>query len=287
MAVQREDSSTLSDKNFNFLCRFAYESAGIVLNASKREMLYRRLTRILRDRKLTSFSQYCELLKAEPELEASYFINAITTNLTSFFREPHHFEFLKEKTLPDFIKKAKSSREHQDKKLRIWSCASSTGEEPYSIAMTVLDAFSKQLMGWDVKILASDIDSDVLSVAKQGIYEEKRIEGLSLSHKKNYFHRGKGIHSSKVKVDETLQKLITFKQLNLLHEWPMNGPFDIIFCRNVIIYFDKNMQQDLFERFYDLLKPGGLLVLGHSENLGAYQKYYENLSRTIFRKPLS
>ncbi len=280
MTQERESSFRLTDKEFQFLCQFVYQVAGIVLNDSKREMVYRRLTRIIRERKLSSFSEYCQILKDNTEREKDYFINAITTNLTSFFREQHHFEYLMATELPRLLDKNKVS-----KRIRIWSSASSTGEEPYSIATTVHEACKNYLSSWDIKILATDIDSDVLAKGKAGVYDERRIEDIPEKYKKEYFSKGIGENASKVKVDNRLKNLLTFKQLNLLHEWPMKGPFDIIFCRNVIIYFDKPTQQDLFERYYELLAPGGLLILGHSENLGNYQKYFENVGRTIFRKP--
>ncbi|MCO4798808.1 MAG: protein-glutamate O-methyltransferase CheR [Colwelliaceae bacterium] len=277
----REHSFRLSDKEFKFICQFVYETAGIVLNDSKREMVYRRLTRIIRERSLSSFHAYYQLLKLNPEQEKNYFINAITTNLTSFFREEHHFDFLLKTELPYLIKKNKN-----DKRIRIWSSASSTGEEPYSIAITLCEGLKNYLSSWDIKVLATDIDSDVLSKGKAGIYDKRRIEEIPERYKKIYFSKGTGLNESKVKVLSNLQKLLTFKQLNLLHEWPMKGPFDIIFCRNVIIYFDKKTQQELFERYYEILAPGGLLILGHSENLGSYQKYFENVGRTVFRKPI-
>lgn len=278
MGNERDNDSQLSHIDFKFICKFTYDTAGIVLNDSKREMVYRRLTRIIRDRKLNSFSEYCELLKCQPEQEKNYFINAITTNLTSFFREQHHFDYLTEYELPRLIKK-------NSKRLRIWSSASSTGEEPYSIAITLVEAMKGLLSQWDVKILATDIDSDVLSTGKNGVYEERRIEDVPHKFKEKYFKKGVGSNSNKVKVDNKLQHIITFKPLNLLEEWPIKGPFDVIFCRNVIIYFDKKTQQQLFERYYDLLAPGGLLMLGHSENLGKYQQFFDNAGRTIFRKP--
>jgi chemotaxis protein methyltransferase CheR len=282
---KRNQAVRLSDKNFKFLCEYVYDATGIVLNDSKREMVYRRLTRIVRERDLTSFTDYCELLRTSPEQEKNYFVNAITTNLTSFFREQHHFDYLIQHELPKLIS-AKNNRGAEGKRLRVWSSATSTGEEPYSIAMTLLEGMKNVLNQWDVKVLATDIDSNVLATAKSGVYDEKRIEDIPANYKKKYFHHGSGDNENKVKVDKSLQKIITFKQLNLLHDWPMKGPFDIVFCRNVIIYFDKKTQQELFERYYDLLAPGGLLMLGHSENLGAYQKYFENVGRTIFRKHL-
>lgn len=280
MIDSREKSAQLTDEEFNFICQFVYQVAGIVLNDSKREMVYRRLTRIIRERKISSFSEYCHVLKNNIEQEKNFFINAITTNLTSFFREEHHFDYLLQTEFPRLLQANKKS-----KRIRIWSSASSTGEEPYSIAISVIEGLKTYLSSWDIKILATDIDSDVLAKGKSGVYEERRIEDIPEKYKKAYFNKGTGKNANKVKVDDKLQDLITFKQLNLLHEWPMKGKFDIIFCRNVIIYFDKKTQLDLFERYFELLSPGGLLILGHSENLGSYQQYFENVGRTIFRKP--
>ncbi len=282
--AQRENAMRLTEKDFKFICQFVYDNTGIVLNDSKREMLYRRLTRIIRERKLKSFSAYCQLLKDQPEHEKDFFINAITTNLTSFFRENHHFDFLSKEELPRIIENKKVLANGK-KRLRIWSSASSTGEEPYSIAITLLNTMKAESSQWDMKILATDIDSDVLAKGKAGIYDIGRIEELPQKVKQDYFFQGCGKSSQSVKVNDNLKELITFKQLNLLHEWPMKGPFDVIFCRNVIIYFDKKTQQELFARYYEMLTPGGLLFLGHSENLGNYQQYFSNVGRTIFRKP--
>lgn len=275
----REDSNQLNQNDFNFLCQYVYDATGIVLGEGKKEMVYRRLMRIVRERKLPSFSAYCQLLRQEPEKEEVYFINAITTNLTSFFREQHHFDYLRDHELPKLLSNPK-----QGQRIRIWSSASSTGEEPYSIAMTLNEALKCKGSSWDAKILATDIDSNVLAHGKAGVYESKRIEDIPANFKKKYFQQGAGSNTNKVKVNESLQKLITFKQLNLMHQWPMKGPFDVVFCRNVIIYFDKSTQLELFERYYDLLKPNGLLLLGHSESLGSFQKYFENVGKTIFRK---
>jgi chemotaxis protein methyltransferase CheR len=282
--LNRGQAMELSQVDFKFICQFVYDTTGIVLNDSKREMLYRRLTRIVRDRKLSSFSEYCQLLRDQPELEKDFFINAITTNLTSFFRENHHFEYLKNEEIPALMK-SKTVGANGKKRLRIWSSASSTGEEPYSIAITLLEAMKTNLANWDVKILATDIDSDVLAKGKAGIYDVNRIEEIPTNIKQKYFFQGCGKSTQRVKVHENLKSIITFKQLNLLHEWPMKGPFDAIFCRNVIIYFDKKTQLELFARYFEMLAPGGLLFLGHSENLGNYQQYFSNVGRTIFRKP--
>lgn len=281
VALQRNDAANLSNTEFKYICQFAYNRAGIVLTEAKREMVYRRLTRIVRERKLPSFSAYCQLLQASPEQEESYFINAITTNLTSFFREQHHFDYLSQHELPRLL----STK--NDKRIRIWSSASSTGEEPYSIAMTLLETLEKNNTYWDAKILATDIDSNVVAKGKAGIYPLQSIEDIPNHFKSKYLKQGRGQHENHIKVSKVLQSRITFKQLNLLDDWPMQGPFDIIFCRNVIIYFDKQTQTSLFERYYNMLAPGGLLILGHSENLGSYQQYFENVGRTIFRKPFS
>jgi len=281
----RDQSYSLSNEDFDFICQYTYELTGIVLSQKKREMVYRRLTRIIRERKFPSFTAYCDLLKKNPVQEQSYFVNKITTNLTSFYREPHHFDYLTEHELPRLMAN-KVKQANGKKRLRIWSSASSTGEEPYSIAMTVLESLQAELSIWDIKLLATDIDSNVLSVGKAGVYEYRKIESIDEKYKAKYFKRGAGSNENNVRVTKELNNLITFKQLNLLHDWPIKGPFDVIFCRNVIIYFDKTTQQDLFTRYYDMLAPGGLLMLGHSENLGAYQQHFDNVGRTIFRKPL-
>ena len=243
-------------------------------------MLYRRLTRIIRDKGLSTFSEYCQVLKNNVDTEKDYFINAITTNLTSFFREKHHFEHLIRKELPA-LARSKQKGANGKKRLRIWSSASSTGEEPYSIAISVYEGL-KDLGQWDAKILATDIDSNVLAHGKAGIYDAKRVEDIEEEYKDKYFQHS----SDKFNVNQNVKSLITFKQLNLLDNWPMKGPFDVIFCRNVIIYFDKKTQLGLFEKYYEMLAPGGLFFLGHSENLGDYAKYFENVGRTMFRKPL-
>lgn len=281
MSSDRSSELTLDSRDFKFVCDYVYDNAGIVLGESKREMVYRRLSRVIRDKKLPSFSDYVRLLRQNPEQEKRYFINAITTNLTSFYRENHHFDYLLKHEFPKLLKSNAGT-----KRIRIWSSASSTGEEPYSIAITAYQAFKSVLSNWDVKVLATDIDSNVLAHAKAGVYENRKIEDLPADIRNKYFQKGTGSNQDRVKVINAVQQLITFKELNLLHEWPMKGPFDVIFCRNVIIYFDKETQNDLFERYYNMLKPGGLLMLGHSENLGSYQSYFDNVGRTIFRKPL-
>lgn len=279
MIKERNKQNVLSDKDFKFICQYVYNVAGIVLNDSKRQMVYRRLTRIVRDRGINSFHEYCRLLKKNPEEEEDYFINAITTNLTSFFRENHHFEYLANVELPRLVE------QNSNERIRIWSSACSTGEEPYSIAITLHKALKQYIGRWNIKVLATDIDSNVLAKAKLGVFHDKD-DLLSQRDKECYFKKGTGKNKDKVKANEKLNALLTFKQLNLLNDWPMEGLFDVIFCRNVVIYFDKSTQQELFLRYYEQLKPGGLLILGHSESLGKCLPYFENVERTVFRKPL-
>lgn len=282
-AEVRSNKYTLSDREFSFICKLVYDSTGIVLDERKREMVYRRLMRRTRELRLDSFSDYCKLLKNEEALELPNFTNAITTNLTSFFRESHHFDYMRDVMLPDMLKQQR--RESDGRRLRIWSSACSTGEEPYSTAITLLEAMGPEMSSWDARILATDLDSNVVATGNAGVYKEDRIKDLDSTLKRKWFHRGVGDNHGFVKVDKRMSNLITFKTLNLLHDWPMQGPFDVIFCRNVMIYFDKETQYKLILRYFDLLRPGGLLFLGHSESMPKEIKQFEFLGKTIFRRP--
>lgn len=276
-ASERALEHTLSNSEFTFICDFVYKTAGIVLDERKREMVYRRLMRRTRDLRLPSFSAYCQELKNGDTDESRHFINAITTNLTSFFREQHHFDYLENTFLNDY-------KNNDNARLRIWSAGCSTGEEPYSAAICLMKTLGPTLSQCDAKILATDLDSNVIATAKRGVYDASRIEALPDSIKKQWFHKGKGDNNKQVKVSPKLQNIITFKQLNLLQPWPIKGPFDVIFCRNVIIYFDKPTQEKLIPRFLDLLRPGGILFLGHSENISVCKKSLRTLGRTGYQK---
>lgn len=278
----RSAEFSLSEKEFTFICKLVYERTGIVLDERKREMVYRRLMRRTRDLKLTSFKAYCHLLQQNNEGELTSFINAITTNLTSFFREMHHFEHLTKQFLPEHIQLYAHTR-----KLRIWSAACSTGEEPYSLAITLLQFMPVLINNWDVKILATDLDTDVLDSARGGVYQTESIKDLSESVRKKWFLRGDEVNAGNIKVVQKLADLITFMPLNLLDNWPMRGPFDVIMCRNVLIYFDRPTQAKLIQRFYQMLRPGGILMLGHSESLPKDNKVFDMLGRTIFAKKSS
>lgn len=274
--VEREFHFTQED--FNFIKKLVHEVSGIHLSDVKQDMVYSRLARRLRILNFKAFSEYCYYLDNNKEKELSYTINAITTNLTHFFREEHHFDLLKKTIIPDLIRD-----QPRGKRLRIWSAGCSTGEEPYSIAMSIMDALPNQ-QGWDKKILATDLDTNVIEKCLSGVYDTKRIDPVDDRNIKRWF-KPHGTSGKEIIVDQELKQLIAFKQLNLMDSaWPIKGPFDVIFCRNVIIYFDKPTQQRLFQRFYDLLAPGGNLFLGHSEQLGEFQRNFVLLGKTSFKK---
>jgi chemotaxis protein methyltransferase CheR len=277
IAEQRQREFVFSDADFEYLRKLVESHTGISLSDAKRDLVYGRLSRRLRALGMRSFNEYCQLLDSDDDTELENFVNAITTNLTSFFREPHHFEFLANTALPALMKN------RQQRRLRIWSAGCSTGEEPYTLTIAVKEAIHS-LDGWDVRILATDLDTDVVESGKTGIYREEKIEGLSRTRKKNWFRAGNGENKGKVRVSPELQNMITFKPLNLMNEWPMKGPFDVIFCRNVVIYFDKDTQKILFNRYADILADDGYLFIGHSEALYKVTDRFELIGKTIYRK---
>ncbi len=274
MAEQKVPTEFLMTKqDFRYIRELAYESTGIVLADHKWDMIYSRLAKRVRKLKLTSFKAYCAYLNNNKHLELTNFINALTTNLTSFFREPHHFEFLKNTAVKEF-----KAHHQRGRRIRVWSSACSTGQEPYSMAASLYPEFDSD--SWDLKILATDLDSNVLQKAKDGVYQDGA--GLSKRHRKQWFlKRGEELEAS-----PELKSRLFFKQLNLLSEWPMSGPFDAIFCRNVLIYFDQKTKQGLIHRFAEKLRPGGYLFLGHSESLHQMDTDFKLLGNTIYqRKP--
>jgi chemotaxis protein methyltransferase CheR len=235
-----------------------YQRAGISLADSKQEMVYSRLARRLRANGIASFASYLDALEAgRMPAEWESFTNALTTNLTSFFREAHHFPLLAEHAL--------KARSRHGGPLTIWCSASSTGEEPYSIAMTVCEAFDT--LTPPVQIIATDIDTNVLATASAGVYPIERVDKMEQARLRRFFLKGKGAQEGLVRVRPELRQMITFRQLNLLADgWDLKGPFDAIFCRNVMIYFDKSTQRKILSRFVPLMKPDSLLFAGHSEN---------------------
>lgn len=273
-----------TDKDFSYLSKLAGEVAGISLSSGKRELIYGRLVKRLRALGFSDFKQYCALLKdgGEDEVreERTHFINAITTNVTSFFRENHHFEFMADTLLPELIaKKGAASRPS----LRVWSAGCSSGKEPYSIAM-VLKECIPDIERWDVKILATDLDSNILEVARAGIYPKEHLKEIALDRRKRWFRAGRGMNENVIKVTDEIKNMVAYRQLNLTQEWPMKGIFDIIFCRNVTIYFGRDTRIDLLDRFAEYLDKDGCLFVGHSESLFGLTQRFSTVGRTIHRK---
>lgn len=242
-------------KDFERVRGLIYKRAGISLADSKQEMVYSRLARRLRATGISSFVKYLDDLEAgRLGEEWESFTNALTTNLTSFFREAHHFPLL-----------AEHVKNRRGEQLTIWCSAASTGEEPYSIAMTVCEAFNT--LTPPVTIIATDIDTNVLATGAAGVYAMDRLDKMSPERQRRFFLKGKGDNEGMARIRPELRQMITFKQLNLLGDsWPISGQFDVIFCRNVMIYFDKATQRKILARFVPLMKPDALLFAGHSEN---------------------
>ncbi|KUJ71579.1 protein-glutamate O-methyltransferase CheR [Thiomicrospira sp. WB1] len=271
---QREFEFT--DKDFQRVKQLVYDFAGIDLNESKRNLVYNRLAKRIRFLEQQSFKQYLDFVEAQGEVEFVQLINAITTNLTFFFRENHHFEYLAQEVIPQLLQTNQAS-----KKIRIWSAGCSTGEEPYSLAITLKEAVPA---GWDARVLATDLDTSVVETAERGVYKMDRLKGVSQERIKRWFLKGSGRHEGMVKVKPELQKIIDFGQINLMNEWPIRDQIDVIFCRNVVIYFDKPTQSRLFERYADLLPSHGHLFVGHSESLYKVSDRFKLLGQTIYQK---
>lgn len=259
-----------SSRDFARVRSLIYSKAGISLGEGKQEMVYSRLARRLRAKGIVSFSVYLDRLESgQDDDEWEAFINALTTNLTAFYREAHHFPLLAE-----HMKQVKSP-------LTIWCSASSTGEEPYSIAMTACEAFGT--LTPPVSIVATDIDTNVLETAASGVYTIDRIDKIEQDRVKRFFLRGKGDRLGLVRVRPELRALVTFKPLNLLAPvWPVSGPFDVVFCRNVMIYFDRSTQGEILSRFAPLMKPDGLLFAGHSENFMHVTDVFKLRGKTVY-----
>lgn len=262
-------------EDFERLRNLAYDFTGIVLADHKKDMVYSRLARRLRQRGFTTFQQYCEVLDEGDKDELNEFINAITTNLTAFFRENHHFEYMKNVVLPELQKKYGANH-----KLRMWSCAASTGEEPYSIVMTILESHLPKT--WNVKLLATDLDSNVLETGRKAIYNKDRVQSVDPERIKKFFLRDSA--TGRVLVKPNVREMVSFKRLNLLETWPMKQTYDIVFCRNVVIYFNRETQKQLFEKIANLMPVGGYLFIGHSESLHNICDRFELVGRTIYKK---
>ncbi len=269
----------LSDREFDEIRSVIKELTGINMGDSKRQLIYRRLGSRLKATNISTFKGYLDYLKKGDPSELEEFTNAVTTNLTSFFREKHHFDYLAKTIVPKIV----ASKGSATRRLRIWSAGCSTGEEPYSIAITLKESLGN-LAKWDAKILCTDLDSEVLNTCKGGIYAQQRVEKIPENQLRRWFMKSRTDTGEFVKVSPELQDLITFKQLNLMHDWPMKGRFDVIFCRNVIIYFDKPTQRVLMDRYAEVLEDDGYLILGHSESLFNVSDRFALLGNTIYQK---
>ncbi|MGB3392251.1 MAG: CheR family methyltransferase [Stenotrophomonas sp.] len=262
-----------TDRDFRRVCELIHQRAGIALAPAKRDMVYGRLSRRLRALGMQTFQEYLDKLERDNGNEWEAFTNALTTNLTSFFREPHHFDKLREEL---------QGRAHRAP-LQIWSCAASTGEEPYSLAITACETFGT--LTPPVRIMATDVDTQVLATGAQGVYALDRISGLDPAIKRRYFQRGTGPNAGKCRVVPALRRLIEFRQLNLLSpRYDVGGPYDALFCRNVMIYFDKPTQRAILSRLVQHMGDDGLLYTGHSENYLHAVDLIQPCGRTLYRR---
>lgn len=271
--------SDISEEAFARIAAIAQREAGIMLAHAKISMVKSRLTRRLRALRMASFEDYLNYLENSGDpTEMDSFISALTTNVSHFFREHHHFDYLAERLFPEMRKKLAAGG-----KVRIWSAGCSNGQEPYSIAITILDK-APDLAQKDLKILATDIDPEVIAHAKQGAYVGSLTTGLSEEVIARHFAKSEEHGELKLTANPALKNLISFKQLNLHANWPMKGKFDVIFCRNVVIYFDEETQTRLYRRFAEILEPGGILMLGHSERLSdSVGSLFENSGVTTYK----
>jgi chemotaxis protein methyltransferase CheR len=264
----------LGEQEFAQIARLAESEAGIILGSGKQSMVQARLSRRLRSLGIPSFAAYCALLNSpgnDEERRAA--VNALTTNVTRFFREPHHFDTLRE-AVSDLGRKAGGGH-----RLRIWSAGCASGEEPYSAAMTVAAALP-DLARWDARILATDIDTNVIDRARTAVYPADQAAQIPSDLRRRFVAQDE----EEMSIVEPAASLVHFRHLNLIGQWPMRGPFDAIFCRNVAIYFDRQVQHDLFRRFAALLTPGGYLFIGHAESLAADRQALAPAGRTTYRK---
>ncbi len=267
-AGSREFAFTGAD--FERVRKLIYEHAGISLSATKQDMVYSRLARRLRETRLKSFGEYLALLERGDKVEWEKFVNSLTTNLTSFFREPHHFPIL-----ADHLKKLQGKTQ-----IKVWCCASSTGEEPYSIAITVAEVFNS--FNTPVSIIATDLDTNVLSTASRGVYQADRVSKIPADRLNRFFVKTPG-QDDEYSVRPELRRMISFQRVNLLEpNWPVRGPIDVIFCRNVMIYFDKQTQYKILKRFAPLMSPDGLLIAGHSESFLHAADIFRSQGKTVY-----
>ena len=273
----------LTDELFDKICKYIYEKARINLGKNKMELVRARFGKVIRQRRMSGFKEYFNWMQTDNTGEAlREVMNAISTNLTSFFRENDHFIFLAKQLIPEL--EERNARSGGKIRLRGWSAGCSTGEEVYSMAMTIAETISKP-DAWDVKLLATDLDTEVVAHGQRGIYGKERIAGIQPGLLKKYFEssvddKGKPAY----RIREQLRRMVTFRFLNLFSDWPFRNKFNFIFCRNVMIYFDRPTQEGLINRYYDNLDHGGYLFIGHSESLSGVNHRFEYVKPTIYLK---
>jgi chemotaxis protein methyltransferase CheR len=274
-AVQQAE---LTEGQFDTISELVKRLCGINLHTGKKELVKARLCKRLRALGMTDFGQYLDYVASDGSgSEVAAMLDLLSTNLTHFFRESQHFECLRSTVIPALLQ-----RRETDRRIRIWSAGCSSGEEPFSIAITLAETVPN-LGHWDTGILATDLSSRVLKVAREGIYPAERLGEVPPGIVAKYFARLPEAHQA-YQVRDDVRRMVSFARLNLMGPWPMKGPLDVVFCRNVMIYFDKPTQTRLVERFWDILAPGGVLFIGHSESLAGVKHRFEYLHPTVYRK---
>lgn len=265
-------------EDFRQIAALVHSSAGIVLNENKANLVYSRVVKRLRSLGLKSFRDYCEMIARDGSAdERQQLVAAMTTNVTRFYREAHHFDFLRTRLLPDLADRARAGG-----RVRIWSAGCSSGEEPYSIALTVASVIP-DFARHDIRILATDIDPVMIERGAAALYQPQQLTDIPPALKAEWFRPAKG-DPARVKVRSELTDLVRFRQLNLHEDWPMAGKFDVIFCRNTMIYFDDPTQDRLVRRFHDILQPGGHLLIGHSERIRPAAARFDLIAQTTYRR---
>ena len=273
-----EGEFAFTGADFARIADLLYQQAGIALSESKTTLVYSRLAKRLRALGLSSFSGYCDIV-SEPSGadERATMLNALTTNVTRFFREPHHFEHLREHVLAPRVADLRAGRT----RMRLWSAGCSSGQEPYSMAITVL-SLMPDAPNLDIKILATDIDTKVLATGREGVYGEELVSAIPAEARARCLERDPRT-PGQWRLSEAARSLVSFKELNLIGQWPIKGPFDAIFCRNVVIYFDEPTQEKIWSRFQPLLGAQGRLYIGHSERVGAAGSRFVSDGLTVYR----
>ena len=280
--VFADSDMTLTEKDFRRVSDVIYQHCGINLHDSKKSLVRARLAQQLRSSQYKTYAAYIDYVLSDAGRQEFYsFVDSISTNLTYFFRENVHFAYLRHTFLPQLIKQ---KSQHNQRKIRVWSAGCSSGEEPYSLAITLWETL-QNTGAWDIKILATDVSTRILEIAKMGTYEKDRVEPLSAAQKQRFLVPNRIESNTVYQASQSLKKIISFRYLNLMDPWPFNGPFDFIFCRNVMIYFDKPTQSKLVNRYYNCLDSGGMLCIGHSESLTGIQHKYNYVQPATYVKP--